>query len=130
MGRCITIIQGHPDARAQHFGNALADAYGDGGDGHARQGDGEVTGQGLETSMDVQFRVEVIENRSIGQPWIEDGEYVMVMGIGGSLDQAFTLSTTGMLRWLKTITDSNQTKQPPCLEILRNMKLRKPSILK
>ena len=30
MGRCITIIQGHPDSRAQHFGNALADAYGDG----------------------------------------------------------------------------------------------------
>ncbi len=36
MGKCITIIQGHPDARAQHFGNALADAYGDGarGAGH------------------------------------------------------------------------------------------------
>ena len=30
MSRCITIIQCHPDSRAQHFGNALADAYGDG----------------------------------------------------------------------------------------------------
>jgi putative NADPH-quinone reductase len=26
----ITIIQGHPDARGQHFGNALANAYADG----------------------------------------------------------------------------------------------------
>jgi putative NADPH-quinone reductase len=30
MAKRITIIQGHPDPRGQHFGNALADAYGDG----------------------------------------------------------------------------------------------------
>lgn len=27
MGKRITIIQGHPDARARHFGHALADEY-------------------------------------------------------------------------------------------------------
>jgi putative NADPH-quinone reductase len=30
MSKRITIIQGHPDPRGQHFGNALAHAYGEG----------------------------------------------------------------------------------------------------
>lgn len=70
------------------------------GDAHAKQGDGEITGQGLETSMDVEFTVDVMENKSLGQPWVEDNEYVMVMGIGGSLDDSLKLATTGMRTWL------------------------------
>ena len=37
------------------------------GDGHAAMGDGEVTGSALETSMDVDFSVEVIPGDSSGQ---------------------------------------------------------------
>lgn len=70
------------------------------GDGHARQGDGEMTGQGLETPLDVQFRVDVIEGRTIGQPWVEDKDYVTIMGISTSMETAFKLATTGMMRWL------------------------------
>ena len=36
------------------------------GDGHARQGEGEVAGTGLETSMDVEFTVELIKQKPIG----------------------------------------------------------------
>jgi amidase len=71
------------------------------GDAHAQQGDGEITGQGLETSMDVRFTVNVIENTSLGQPWIEDKDYIMVMGIGQSLDDALKSATTGMATWLR-----------------------------
>jgi amidase len=71
------------------------------GDGHARQGDGELTGTGLETSMDVEFTVELIEGQSLGQPRIEDDQFVMISGIGGSLSDAMQLATTGMVRWLK-----------------------------
>jgi acetamidase/formamidase len=70
------------------------------GDAHAAQGDGELPGQGLETSMDVQFTVNVIENKSLGQPWVEDNDYVMVMGAGNSMDDALKQATTGMSRWL------------------------------
>jgi acetamidase/formamidase len=70
------------------------------GDGHARQGDGELTGTGLETSMDVEFTVDLIAGRSLGQPRMEDEEFVMVSGIGGSLSEAMQLATTGMFRWL------------------------------
>jgi amidase len=70
------------------------------GDGHARQGDGELTGTGLETSMDVEFTVDLIKDRSLGLPRIEDDNFVMISGIGGSLSDALQLATTGMVRWL------------------------------
>jgi acetamidase/formamidase len=70
------------------------------GDGHAEQGDGELPGQGLETSMDVQFSVDVIPAKSLGQPRVEDANYEMVMGTGVSVDAAMKNATTGMSRWL------------------------------
>ena len=38
------------------------------GDGHARQGDGEVVGNALEVSMDVEFSVDLIKDHEIGWP--------------------------------------------------------------
>ena len=70
------------------------------GDGHAQQGDGELPGQGLETSMDVQFTVNVVPGQSLGQTRVENADFVMVMGTGGSLDEAMKSATTGMSRWL------------------------------
>jgi acetamidase/formamidase len=71
------------------------------GDGHALQGDGELTGNALETSMDVEFTVNLIRNKSLGQPRFENGEYVMVSGIAGSLNDALQMATTGLSRWLE-----------------------------
>jgi amidase len=71
------------------------------GDGHATQGDGELTGNALETSMDVEFTVGLIRGKSLGQPRSENDEYVMVSGIGGSLNDALQSATTGMARWLE-----------------------------
>ena len=71
------------------------------GDGHAAQGDGELTGDALETSMDIEFTVDVIEGRSVGHPLAENAEYLISMGIGGSLDQAVQMATSGMMRWLE-----------------------------
>jgi amidase len=70
------------------------------GDGHAQQGDGELPGQGLETSMDVQFSVDVVHGKALGQPRVENAEYVMIMGTGGTLDAAMKIATTQMSRWL------------------------------
>lgn len=73
------------------------------GDGHAAQGDGELTGDALETSMDIEFLVDVLPGaeKSIGMPYAENDEYLMMIGIGGSLDQALQRSTTAMARWLE-----------------------------
>jgi amidase len=71
------------------------------GDGHALQGDGEISGQGLETSLDVEFRVELIKGKTLGQVWSEDSDFVMVSGIDNGLDGALQMATTGLARWLK-----------------------------
>jgi len=71
------------------------------GDGHAAQGDGELTGNALETSLDLEFRVELIRGESAGVPRAEDAEYRMAMGIAGSLNEALQQATTNMARWLQ-----------------------------
>jgi amidase len=50
--------------------------------------------------MDVQFTVDVIPGVSLGQPRVEDENFVMVAGTGVSLDAAMRSATTGMSRWL------------------------------
>ena len=73
------------------------------GDGHARQGDGEVAGQGLETSLAVEFKVKLVKGQVLEmQPWAENADYIMVSGIGGSMNDAMQLAVTGLARWLKT----------------------------
>ena len=80
------------------------------GDGHAAQGDGELTGDALETSMEFEFTVDVISEKSIGTPRAENGEYLMAIGIGGSLDQALQRATTEMARWLEGDYKLNSTE--------------------
>jgi acetamidase/formamidase len=70
------------------------------GDGHAQQGDGELPGQGLETSLDVQFTVELVRDHNLGQTRLENADSVMVMGVGATLDAGMKSATTGMSRWL------------------------------
>ncbi len=74
------------------------------GDGHAAQGDGELTGNALETSMDIEFSVDVIPGKSLGMPRAEDDEFLMAMGIAGSLTEAFQIATVEMARWLEETT--------------------------
>jgi acetamidase/formamidase len=72
------------------------------GDGHARQGDGEVVGNALEISMDVEFSVDLIKKKEIGWPRIETADYLMVLGSARPLLQALQHATTELQRWLMT----------------------------
>jgi acetamidase/formamidase len=69
------------------------------GDGHAAQGDGELSGSGLETSMDVEVRVDVTPG-SIPAPRLESSTHVMAMGLSSSLEDAVRNATTNMIEWL------------------------------
>ncbi|HEU5236924.1 MAG TPA: acetamidase/formamidase family protein [Pyrinomonadaceae bacterium] len=79
------------------------------GDGHARQGEAEVAGTGLETSMDVEFTVELIKNKNIGWPRLENDTHVMVLGSARPLLEAFQIATAELQRWL--MTDYNFTER-------------------
>ena len=72
------------------------------GDGHARQGDGEVVGNALEISMDVEFTVDLVKGKAIGWPRLETDEYIMVLGSARPLLQALQHATTELQRWLMT----------------------------
>ena len=71
------------------------------GDGHAAQGDGELTGNALETSMDVEFTVDLVRGQATGAPRAENDEYLMSSGIGNSLTDALQLATTQLVNWLQ-----------------------------
>src|SRR4051794_16952786 len=70
------------------------------GDGHALQGDGELNGNALETSMDVEFTVDVIPGKRPVGPRVETASEIMSMGLSGSLDDAFREATSNMAEWL------------------------------
>jgi amidase len=71
------------------------------GDAHAAMGDGETTEWALETSMDVEFSVDVIKNRFISSPRVETTTHYAAIGIAGSVDDAMRRATAGMVQWLQ-----------------------------
>ena len=74
------------------------------GDGHAIMADGEPTGTGVETSMDVEFSVEIKKNARLNGPRVETADYVISVGaqpeFSSSLDRGLQMATTDMIRWL------------------------------
>jgi acetamidase/formamidase len=66
--------------------------------------DGEPTGTGVETSMDVEFSVAVRKSAQVTGPRVETADYLISLGsqpeFSSSLDRALQLATTDMVRWL------------------------------
>lgn len=74
-------------------------------DPHAAQGDGEVCGSAIETSCNVDMKIEVIKGRTIRYPIIESaeknsGNVVVCTGIHNDLRQASQLATLNMIEYL------------------------------
>ena len=70
------------------------------GDGHAAMGDGEVDGSGIEISMKVQLRVDLIKHQAIAWPRFENHDYLMAVGIYRPLDDALRISFTELIHWM------------------------------
>ena len=70
------------------------------GDGHAAQGDGEISGTGIEVSFDVQITVRVLKSTPSRWPRGETTESIFTVGNARPLDQALQHATTEMWRWL------------------------------
>jgi amidase len=71
------------------------------GNGQALQGDGELSGEGIETSLDVDFTVTVLPQRTFHMPYAENSTELMFVGVGGSLEQALKRATTGLAMFLE-----------------------------
>lgn len=70
------------------------------GDGHALQGDGEIVGSGLETTMDVTLQFDVIKGKRIRWPRIESDDYIMVAGSVRPLIDAMRIAYVELIEWL------------------------------
>jgi len=71
------------------------------GDGHALQGDGELCGSGLETTMEVIFQFDLIKGRKIAWPRIETDETIMTIGSVRPLSDALRIAAVEMIEWLE-----------------------------
>jgi amidase len=70
------------------------------GDGHALQGDGEIVGSGLETTMDVSLEFDLIKGQRIRWPRMEDADDIMVLGSVRPLVDAFRIAHVELIEWL------------------------------
>jgi acetamidase/formamidase len=74
------------------------------GDGHALQADGEPTGTGVETSMDVEFSVTLKKKAGLSGPRLETDELIASIGsqpeFASALDNGLKMATTDMVEWL------------------------------
>jgi len=72
------------------------------GDVHALQGDGEITGSGIETSADVFMQIDLIKNYKIAWPRLENENFIMVAGSVRPLLDAFRIAHVEMVKWLES----------------------------
>lgn len=67
------------------------------GDGHGRQGDGEVCIAAVETALTGKFRLTVRKDMSLKTPFAENDEYLISMGFDESLDEAMRKAVRDMI---------------------------------
>jgi acetamidase/formamidase len=70
------------------------------GDGHALQGDGEVTGTALETSLRGTFELRVIKGQRLKWPRAETPTHYIAMGLHEDLNEATRLAVREMVDFL------------------------------
>ena len=74
------------------------------GDGHALQGDGELNGDALETSLNFAFTVHIQKKSgsNLKYPRVESPQYIMAFGQAKNLDLALKEATVNLIDWLQT----------------------------
>ena len=71
------------------------------GDGHAGYGDGELLGQGTETSIDVQFTVDLMKKHPISWPRVEHPDSIVTLGcVPDGIERGFRHAISEMIAWL------------------------------
>jgi acetamidase/formamidase len=70
------------------------------GDGHAAQGDGEVSGTAIETSLAGTVQVQLHKGAGRRWPWAETPTHYMSMGLHTDLDEAARIATLEMVDFL------------------------------
>ena len=71
------------------------------GDGHSAQGDGEVDGTAIETSMNGTIQIILRKDLFLIFPFAETPTHIVIMGFGRTLDDAFEMAVKQTVYWLQ-----------------------------
>ena len=74
------------------------------GDGHARQGEGEVCGTGLESAMNSVIAIDLVKGGAPDWPRLESDEFLMTTGSVRPLEDAFRISQKELVDWTSDLT--------------------------
>ena len=75
------------------------------GDGHCRQGEGEVCGTAVEAAMNTVVVVDVLKGAAPAWPRLENDEFVMSTGSSRPLEDAFRISQHDMVSWVSGLLE-------------------------
>ena len=91
-----------PEMRAgttAYFGVNVAGGLLSIGDGHARQGEGEVCGTAVESAMNSVVVVDLVKGAAPGSPRLENDDFLMTTGHARPLEDAYRISQLDLVRW-------------------------------
>ena len=74
------------------------------GDGHCRQGEGEVCGTAVEAAMRTVVVVDLIKGGGPAWPRVESDEFLMSTGSARPLEDAFRVSQHDLVTWAAALT--------------------------
>ncbi|EWT05032.1 acetamidase [Intrasporangium chromatireducens Q5-1] len=74
------------------------------GDGHCRQGEGEVCGTAVEAAMNTTIVVDVIKGAGLHWPRLQDDTHIMSTGSVKPLEDAFRISQHDLIGWTRELT--------------------------
>ena len=74
------------------------------GDCHAVQGDGELCGVALEMPAIVELQVDLVKNRPIAWPQLENETFFMTIGSARPLEDAARIAYRELVRWVAAET--------------------------
>jgi acetamidase/formamidase len=91
-----------PEMRAgttAYFGVNVAGGLLSIGDGHARQGEGEVCGTAVEAAMRTVVVVDLIKGQAPETPRLENDSFLLTTGHARPLEDAYRISQLDLVRW-------------------------------
>jgi acetamidase/formamidase len=78
------------------------------GDGHCRQGEGEVCGTAVEAAMETVVVVDVVPGAATGWPRMENDDYIISTGSVRPLEDAFRVSQHDLVTWTADLLGMHQ----------------------
>jgi acetamidase/formamidase len=75
------------------------------GDGHARQGEGEVCGTAVEAAMETVVVVDLVKGSAPAGPRLEDDAFLMTTGNARPLEDAYRMSQHDLVGWTAELLD-------------------------